>query len=84
MQLRFEKRNMREAGNAGIKISDAEVDAGYASIAAHQQMTAAQLTDALVRAGADVATLRPGIQAALAEARLRRRPHPDAPPGWRE
>jgi parvulin-like peptidyl-prolyl isomerase len=83
-QLRFEKRNMREAGNAGINISDAEVDVGYASIAAHQQMTAAQLTDALVRAGADVATLRQGIRAALAVARLRHRPHPDAPPGWRE
>jgi peptidyl-prolyl cis-trans isomerase SurA len=65
-ELRNDKKKIRDAQDAGIDVSDAEVDAQYASIGARMHMTVEQLTEQLAHAGVDADTLKQQLRASLA------------------
>jgi hypothetical protein len=65
-------RKIRTAREAGIDVSDAEVDTQYAAIAARMHETAEQMTARFINAGVDPATLKRGIRAEIAAARTLR------------
>ena len=66
-ELRDDKRKLREAGEAGIVVSDAEVDAAFASMANRMHMTADRLSDALAHAGIDVGAFKDHLRVDIAQ-----------------
>jgi peptidyl-prolyl cis-trans isomerase SurA len=65
-ELREEKRKIREAGQAGVDLLDAEVDAEYARMARRMNVTAAQLTENLAQAGVGPETIKHRLHADIA------------------
>ena len=62
-ELRDEKRKIREAGQAGVELLDAEVDAEYARMARRMNLSAAQLTEGLARQGIGPETIKHRLHA---------------------
>ena len=65
-ELREEKRKIHEAGQAGVEILDAEVDAEYARMARRMDIMVAQLTANLAEEGVGPETIKHLLRAALA------------------
>lgn len=69
-ELIDEKVQMRAANQAGLRISDAEVDEALGSIATRVGLSPSQLGQALSQAGVNVGTLRERLKAQIAFGRL--------------
>jgi peptidyl-prolyl cis-trans isomerase SurA len=65
-ELREERRKIREAGQAGVEILDAEVDAEYARMARRMNISTAQLTANLAQEGVSPETIKHRLRAELA------------------
>jgi peptidyl-prolyl cis-trans isomerase SurA len=69
-QLIDEALQMQEAARLGLNLSDAQVDAAFASIAGNMKLSTAQLVQALSGRGVAAATLKKRIKAQMAWAQL--------------
>ncbi|MBX9775985.1 MAG: hypothetical protein K2Y71_16520 [Xanthobacteraceae bacterium] len=65
-ELRDEKRKIREAGQAGVEILDAEVDAEYARMARRMDLSVSELTETLAQEGVGPDTIKHLLRANLA------------------
>lgn len=71
-ELIEEVLKMQEAERAGIRITKADVDEAYATLASRVKLTPARLTQALAQSGVKAETMRQRIQAEIAWSQLLR------------